>query len=79
MSGDLCPNKLPLTAVHLMNNDVLATFEEHDAVIETVLSDNGREFYGRPDQHPYELFLQFEGILPTKEVTRQETDDTMAA
>jgi transposase InsO family protein len=58
----LYPNKLPLTAVHLMNNDVLATFEEHDAVVETVLSDNGREFCGRPDQHPYELFLQLEGI-----------------
>ena len=24
--------------------------------------DNGREFCGRPDQHPYELFLQLEGI-----------------
>ncbi len=30
--------------------------------IETVLSDNGREFCGRPDQHPYELFLQLEDI-----------------
>jgi len=28
----------------------------------TVLSDNGREFCGRPDRHPYELFLQLEGI-----------------
>jgi hypothetical protein len=27
-----------------------------------VLSDNGREFCGRPDQHPYELFLQLEEI-----------------
>jgi transposase InsO family protein len=25
-------------------------------------SDNGREFCGRPDQHPYELFLQLEEI-----------------
>ena len=31
-------------------------------MIETVLSDNGREFCGRPDQHPYELFLQLEEI-----------------
>ena len=58
----LYPNKLPVTAVHLMNNDVLPTFEAHDAKIETVLSDNGREFCGRPDQHPYELFLQLEEI-----------------
>jgi hypothetical protein len=30
--------------------------------IPTVLSDNGREFCGRPDKHPYELFLQLEDI-----------------
>lgn len=37
-------------------------FEQHDAKIETVLSDNGREFCGRKDHHPYELFLQLEQI-----------------
>ena len=30
--------------------------------MKTVLSDNGREFCGRPDRHPYELFLQLEDI-----------------
>ena len=45
-----------------MNADVLPTFEEHGGKVETVLSDNGREFCGRPDQHPYELFLQLEDI-----------------
>jgi hypothetical protein len=35
-----------MTAVQLMNNDVLATFEAHGARIEAVLSDNGREFCG---------------------------------
>ena len=49
-------------AVQLMNNDVLATFEAHGARIDAVLSDNGREFCGRDDRHPYELFLQLEGI-----------------
>ena len=58
----LYPSKLPVTAVHLMNADVLPTFEEHGGKVETVLSDNGREFCGRPDQHPYELFLQLEDI-----------------
>lgn len=58
----LYPNKLPVTSVQLMNNDVLATFEAHGARIEAVLSDNGREFCGREDRHPYELFLQLEGI-----------------
>jgi hypothetical protein len=37
-------------------------FEAHGGRIETILSDNGREFCGRPDRHPYELFLQLEGI-----------------
>ena len=58
----LYPSKLPVTAVHLMNNEVLPTFEAHDTKIDVVLSDNGREFCGRPDQHPYELFLQLEDI-----------------
>jgi transposase InsO family protein len=60
--GRLYTSKLPLTAVHVLNEDVLPFFEEHDAHIETILSDNGREFCGRPDRHPYELFLQLEGI-----------------
>ena len=45
-----------------MHNEVLPTFEAQDARITTVLSDNGREFCGRPDRHPYELFLQLEEI-----------------
>jgi transposase InsO family protein len=58
----LYTSKLPITAVHHLNNDVLPTFEAANAKIETVLSDNGREFCGRPDKHPYELFLQLEEI-----------------
>ena len=58
----LYPNKLPLTAVQLLNNDVLPTFEAHRVTVDAVLSDNGREFCGREDRHPYELFLQLEGI-----------------
>lgn len=60
--GRLYTTKLPLTAVQTLNNDVLPFFEQHGARITTVLSDNGREFCGRPDRHPYELFLQLEGI-----------------
>ena len=60
--GRLYTSKLPITAVHVMNNDVLPTFEEAGAKIDVVLSDNGREFCGKPDKHPYELFLQLEEI-----------------
>jgi len=60
--GRLYTSKLPVTAVQTLNNDVLPFFESHGAKIDVVLSDNGREFCGRPDRHPYELFLQLEGI-----------------
>ena len=60
--GRLYTSKLPITAVHVMNEDVLPFFERHGVAVQTVLSDNGREFCGRPDNHPYELFLQLEGI-----------------
>ena len=45
-------SKLPVTAVQILNNDVLPFFEEHGARITTILSDNGREYCGRPDRHP---------------------------
>jgi transposase InsO family protein len=71
----LYPNKLPVTAVQLLNNDVLPTFEAHGASIDAVLSDNGREFCGREDQHPYELFLQLEGIEHRRtQVKRPQTN-----
>lgn len=54
--------KLPLTAVQILNNDVLPFFEKQRAKVVTVLNDNDREFCGREDRHPYELFLQLEGI-----------------
>lgn len=60
--GRLYTSKLPVTAVHVLNTDVLPFFEGQGATIQTILSDNGREFCGRPDNHPYELFLQLEGI-----------------
>ena len=59
----LYPNKLPITAVQLLDVDVLPAFEAHGATIDAILSDNGREFCGRPDRHPYELFLQLEDIV----------------
>ena len=60
--GRLYTSKMPITAVHVLNECVLPFFEKHNATIDTILSDNGREFCGRKDRHPYELFLQLEGI-----------------
>lgn len=39
--GRLYTNKLPVTAVHVLNNDVLPFFEEKKVKVETVLTDNG--------------------------------------
>jgi transposase InsO family protein len=60
--GRLYNSKLPVTAVHVLNHDAIPFFEKHNASIQTILSDNGREYCGRPDNHPYEIFLQLEGI-----------------
>ena len=53
---------MPTIAVHMLNGSVLPSFDERRANIKTVLSDNGREFCGRPESYPYELFLQMEDI-----------------
>jgi transposase InsO family protein len=67
----LYTNKLPVTAIHLLNTDVLPFFEKHRCLVQTILSDNGREFCGRPERHPYELFLQLEGIEHRKTPIRR--------
>ena len=58
----LYTSKMPVTAVQILNNHALPFFEDHGLKVQTILSDNGREYCGRPDQHPYELFLQLEEI-----------------
>ena len=58
----LYTTKLPVTAIHVLNNDVLPFFEKHHTLVHAVISNNGREFCGRPEHHPYELFLQLEDI-----------------
>ena len=74
--GRLYTPKLPITAVQVLNNDALPFFEKHSARITTILSDNGREFCGRPDTHPYELFLQPEKFEhSTTRVRRPESND----
>ncbi len=50
----LYTSKRPVTAVQILNSHVLPLFEEHGVKIQTVLSDNGREYCGREDRHPYQ-------------------------
>jgi transposase InsO family protein len=69
--GNLYTSKLPVTAVHVLNDKVLPFFEDHNARVETILSDNGREFCGREDHHPFELFLQLEEIEHRRTAVRR--------
>ena len=73
--GRLYTSKMPVTAVQILNNHVLPLFEEHGVKVETVLSDNSREFCCREDQHPYELILQLEEIKHRKtKVSRPQSN-----
>lgn len=55
-------SKLPVGAVHFLNNDILPFYERRNSKPEVVLFDNGGECCGKPDRHPSELFLQIEEI-----------------
>ncbi|MDV6237911.1 IS481 family transposase, partial [Leptospira ellisii] len=73
--GRLFNTKIPVTAVQTLNNDVLPFLEEHNVKVQTVLTDNGREYCGREDQHPFELFLQLEEIAHrTTKVRRPQSN-----
>lgn len=69
--GRLYTSKLPVTAVQVINNDVIPFFENYGLKIETLLTDNGREYCGREDRHPFELFLQLEEIEHRKTQVRR--------
>jgi transposase InsO family protein len=69
--GQLYTSKLPITAVQTLNNNVLPFFESHKVKVESVLTDNGREYCGRADHHPFELFLQLEDIEHRKTKVRR--------
>lgn len=54
--------KFPVTACDLLHDRVLPFYEQLGVPIGAVLTDNGREFCGKPESHPYELLLAMEGI-----------------
>jgi len=60
--GKLYLSKMPMTAVDLLHDRVLPFYEEHDVDIEHLVTDNGREYCGKPLQHPYELYLSINQI-----------------
>jgi hypothetical protein len=46
--GSTPTSRPPVTAVQLVDSDVLPAFDAHGATIDAALSDHGREFCGRP-------------------------------
>lgn len=55
-------SKMPVTACDLLYDRVLPFYESLGVQVGAVLTDNGREYCGRSDQHPYELLLAMEEI-----------------
>ena len=60
--GKLYTSKLPETAVDILYDRVLPFYAEHGLDVEHILTDNGREYCGRPMIHPYQIFLEFDEI-----------------
>jgi len=60
--GKLYTSKLPETAVDVLYDRVLPFYEAQGIIVEHVLTDNGREYCGRPMIHPYQIFLEFNDI-----------------
>ena len=55
-------SKMPVTAADLLYDRVLPFYEALGVKVDAILTDNGREYCGLPDQHPYELLLSMEEI-----------------
>jgi transposase InsO family protein len=62
----LYDSRTPITAADLLNDRVLPFFEQHDVPLLRMLTERGTEFCGRPDSHPYELYLAVEDVEHTK-------------
>jgi transposase InsO family protein len=66
----LYPTKVPVTAADTLNDQVLPFFETEEVPVMRMLTDRGTEFCGRPDSHPYELFLELNEIEHTRTKAR---------
>jgi transposase InsO family protein len=58
--------KNALVAADLLNDKVLAFFEEHGTALLRVLTDRGTEYCGSREYHEYELYLSIENIEHSK-------------
>ena len=55
-------SKMPVTAAELLYERVLPFYEALGVEVKAILTDNGREFCGRPESHLYELMLALHDV-----------------
>ncbi|HEU5117447.1 MAG TPA: IS481 family transposase, partial [Isosphaeraceae bacterium] len=60
--GRLCLSKLPIEAVALVHEKVLPFYDALKVPVQAILTDCGREYCGKVDQHPFEVYLGAQGI-----------------
>jgi transposase InsO family protein len=67
-----------ITAADALNDKVLPYYDERLIRIQRALTDNGTEYCGRVEAHPYELFLHLNGIEHTRtRVRRPQTNGSV--
>jgi transposase InsO family protein len=66
----LYDRKTPITAADLLNDRVIPFYDEHDVVLQRVLTDRGTEYCGSHDRHEYELYLAVENIDHSRTKTK---------
>jgi transposase InsO family protein len=67
-----------ITAADFLNNKVLPFFDSHSIRVLRVLTDNGMEYCGRQETHPYELYLHLNDIEHTRiRVRRPQTNGSV--
>jgi len=62
--------KTAITAADMLNDKVLPYYDERLIRIQRVLTDNGTEYCGRVEFHPYELFLHLNSLEHTRTKVR---------
>jgi len=63
-------DKSALTAADVLNDKVLPFFDDEGMSLLRVLTDNGLEYCGRTDSHPYQLFMHLNDIEHTRTKVR---------
>lgn len=58
----LCLSKQPIHAVALVHEKIIPFYDEQGIPVQAILTDGGREYCGRPDNHFYELYLGAQNI-----------------